>query len=118
MTNADFEPTPRSRHLTAILRRVSGPIKVARNGAVSLVARLPGTVAATQVGARATTTALQKLSDSTLRSMAATSAGVGAGLYLAGKRRFAVVAGIVPAFIGAAIVMRPSKSPAPAKTAP
>jgi hypothetical protein len=92
-------------------------MKSARDGASTLVARLPATLTATQAGARATTTALQKLPDSTLRSLAATSAGVGAGLYLAGRRRVAVAAGIVPALFGAAIVLRPSKA-APAKVAP
>lgn len=111
MTVADFEPNSRGKHLTTILRRVSGrPIKVARDGATSLAARLPGTVGATRSAASRTTRALQTLPDATLRSMTATTLGVGAGLYLAGRHRLAVAAGVGPAlFMGAAIVLRPTK---------
>jgi hypothetical protein len=136
MTIADFDPNARHGHLTTILKRVSGPVKsarngattlvgripatmtTARNGATTLIGRIPGTMTTARGGAQATTRELQKLPDSTLRSLAVTSAGVGAGLFLAGRRRFAVVSGIVPAFIGAAIVLRPSKKVAPAKVAP
>jgi hypothetical protein len=78
MTIADFDPNSRGTHLTTVLRRVSGPIKVARDGAVTLVAPVPGTVAATRAGALATTSALQKLPDATIRSLTATSIGLGA----------------------------------------
>jgi hypothetical protein len=110
MTIADFEPNLRGKHLTTVLRRVSGPIGAARDGVATLVARVPATVNATRSGARATTSALQTLPDSTLRSLAATSIGLGGGLYLAGKNRLAVAAGVGPALVmGAAIVLRPAR---------
>ena len=111
MTVSDFEPTSRGQRLKTAVRRASGrPIKVAQDGAATLRARLPGTVNATRSAARATTNALQTLPDTTLRSMTATALGVGAGLYLAGKHRLAVAAGVGPAlFVGAAIMLRPGK---------
>jgi hypothetical protein len=134
MTIEEFEPN-KPNHLTTVVRRVSGSARVARNGAASLLERMPATiratrngaasllermpatVSATQAGVRATTSALQQLPDSTLRSLAASSAGLGAGLYLAGKRRLAVAAGVVPALIvGVAIAVRPVKTAAPAKS--
>jgi len=134
MTIEEFEPNKPNR-LTRVVRRISGSVKVARNGAVSLLGRLPATiratrsgatsviqrvpatVSATQAGARATTSALQQLPDSTLQSIAASSAGLGAGLYLAGRRRLAVAAGVIPALIvGVAIAARPVKKAAPAES--
>jgi hypothetical protein len=115
--------------LTTIVRRVSGSARVVRDGAASLVGRLPATARATQAGASnlmarvpatarathagllATTGALQQLPDTTLRSLAASSAGLGAGLYLAGKNKLLVVAGVIPAIVvGAAIAWRPAKA--------
>jgi len=55
-----------------------------------------------------TTSALQILPDSTLRGLAAASAGLGAGFFLAGLPRVVVVAAMVPGMAaGAAIVFRP-----------
>ena len=121
--------------LKAIVGRVSGSAHAIRNrasnlvgrlrvavratqaGASNLVARLPATARATQAGARATTSALQQLPDSTLRSLAASSAGLGAGLYLAGKNRLLVALGVVPAIVvGAAIALRPHRTVAPPKS--
>lgn len=132
----EFEPN-RPGHLTTVVRRISGSAKAVRNGAASLVERVPATIratrngaanllervpatiSATQAGARATTSALQQLPDSTLQSLAASSAGLGAGLYLAGRRRLAVAAGVIPALIvGVAIALRPVKTAAPAKSNP
>ena len=63
---------------------------------------------ATRAGAQGTTIVLQTLPDPTLRSLAATSLGLGAGFYLAGAPRLLVAAGIAPALImGAAMVLRP-----------
>ena len=134
MTIEEFEPLEPG-HLTTVIRRVSGSVKVARNGATNLLGRVPATVratrngatkllrrvpatvSATQAGARATTSALQQLPDSALQSLAASSAGLGAGLYLAGKRRLAIAAGVVPALIvGVAIALRPVKPVAPAES--
>ena len=136
MTIEEFEPN-KPGHLTTVVRRVSGSAKAARNGAANLlgrvpgtirttrngaanlIGRVPGTIRTTQAGALATTTALQQLPDSTLQSIAASSAGLGAGLYLAGRRRLAVAAGVIPALIvGVAIAVRPVKKAAPAKSNP
>jgi hypothetical protein len=54
------------------------------------------------------TSAIQSLPDSTLRWLAAASAGLGAGFYLAGAPRLVVAAGVAPALImGASMVLRP-----------
>ena len=98
---------------------MSGSLRVARNGVAKLSERAPGTWSATQAGARRTTIALQKLPDTTLRSMAASTAGVGAGLYLAGKRRLGILAGVIPAAVmGAAIALRPAKPVVPVEPRP
>jgi hypothetical protein len=86
-------------------------VKRASGLALSRVSRLVGgavgTMRATRAGAASTTSALQAYPDSTLRGFAATSIGLGAGLYVAGKRRLVVAAGLVPALLaGAAIVLR------------
>ena len=94
----------------SIVRRLSGAAKSARRGASRIVAHAPGTMQATRNGASATTSALQTLPDSTLRWLAASSVGLGAGLYLAGKQRLLIAAGVAPALImGAAIALRPHK---------
>jgi hypothetical protein len=134
MTIEELQPDKPGR-LKAIVGRVSGSAHAIRNrasnlvgrlrvavratqaGASNLVARLPATARATQAGARATTSALQQLPDSTLRSLAASSAGLGAGLYLAGKNRLLVALGVVPAIVvGAAIALRPHRTVAPPKS--
>jgi hypothetical protein len=116
MTIEEFQPD-KPGHLTTIVRRMSGSARIVRNGAANLVGRLPASVKATQAGAQATTSALQKLPDTTLRSLAASSAGLGAGLYLAGKNRLLVALGVVPAIVvGAAIALRPHKTVAPPKS--
>jgi hypothetical protein len=89
----------------------TAPMRAAGNAiltnATRVVARAAGTMRATGAGAASTTSALQALPDSTLRGFAATSVGLGAGLYLAGMRRVVVAAGLVPALLaGAAIVLR------------
>jgi hypothetical protein len=95
-----------------VVRRGRAVVQVGRDGAGQIADHAPETVHATQVGAMATTRELQKLPDSTLRWLAATSVGMGAGLYLAGKRRVVVAAGLVPAVaMGAAIALRPSRKP-------
>jgi len=128
MTTESFQPDPydqetidEGRHIRAgITRRVSAAAGSVRAVASKLAARAPSmhdTATATRDGARATTSALQQLPDSTLRALAATSLGVGAGLYLAGKQRLLVVAGVVPAVVmSAAIILRPSKRVASAKS--
>jgi hypothetical protein len=134
MTIEEFQPD-KPGYLTTIVRRVSGLARTVRNevaslvgrlpaavkatqaGAANLVGRLPAAVKATQAGAQATTDALQQLPDTTLRSLAASSAGLGAGLYLAGKNRLLVALGVVPAIVvGAAIALRPHKTVTPPKS--
>jgi len=94
--------------------RVSGAMKMARSSATTIVSRVPGTVHATQVGASGATSALRNLPDSTLRWLAASSVGLGAGMYLAGMPRLLIAAGVAPAlFMGAAIVGRPTQPAVP-----
>jgi hypothetical protein len=79
-----------------------------RSGVALLLTRMPATMRATRVRAHGTTTALQTLPDPTLRWLAATSVGLGAGLHLAGAPRLVTAVGLAPAAImGAAIVLRP-----------
>jgi hypothetical protein len=95
-------------HVAGAAHRVTGAIKVAGTSAATVIRRVPGTVHATHVGASGTTNALRRLPDSTLRWLAASSVGLGAGFYLAGAPRLAIAAGVAPAlFMGAAIVGRP-----------
>ncbi len=94
--------------LEGALQRLSAAIDSARTSAARLIERVPATIDATRAGASRTTSALQTLPDPTLRSLVATSVGLGAGFYLAGAPRLAVVAGVAPALlVGAAIVLRP-----------
>jgi hypothetical protein len=94
--------------LASVGRRLSGAVKIARARAAGLVERMPGTMRATTAGARDTTSALQTLPDSTLRWLAASSVGLGAGFYLARAPRLVIAAGVAPALImGAAIALRP-----------
>ena len=87
---------------------VGDAVRLARTTAVILAERMPGTVEATRARAHETTSALQTLPDPTLRELAATSVGLGAGFYLAGLPRLVVAAGVVPAVVmGAAILLRP-----------
>lgn len=102
-------------HRAGALRRVTGAIGIARASAARLIARVPGALRATRAGAHGATTALQTLPDPTLRWIAATSVGLGAGLRLAGAPRLVSAAGAAPALIvGAAIALRPVKPVVPA----
>jgi hypothetical protein len=92
----------------SVVRRVSGVLKVARTSATKVASEVPGTIRATGARAHVTVAALQTLPDSTLRWVAASSVGLGAGFYLAGAPRLAIAAGVAPALItGAAIALRP-----------
>lgn len=103
------------RHWWGVVRDVSGAVQIVRRGAGTLIERGPGTISATRAGAHVTTTTLQALPDSTLRWLAASSVGLGAGFYLAGAPRLVVAAGIAPALIvGAAMVLRPTEPHDPA----
>jgi len=123
MTSAELErrspETPNPKHdidkdRTSVVRRMSGTMKIIRTGAAMLRGRLPGTVRATRTGAHGATTALQRLPDSTLRWLTASSLGLAAGLHLAGAPRLVRAAGVAPALImEAAIALRPSKPVVP-----
>ena len=93
-----------------LVRRASEVVDTGLATAGSLVLQAPGTARATRIRANATTSALQRLPDSTLQGLAASSLGLGAGLYLAGLPRLVTAAAVTPAMvIGAAIVLRPTK---------
>jgi hypothetical protein len=96
------------KRLWATVRRASDTIDQAAASARTLVSQLSATAQATRYRAKATTTALQTLPDSTLRGLAVSSLGLGAGFYLAGVPRLATAAAVTPAMIlGAAIITRP-----------
>jgi hypothetical protein len=98
------------RNRLGTLRRASRSIDLGLATAATLFAHLPGTARATRVRANATTRALQLLPDSTLQGLAASSIGLGAGLYLGGLPRLVTAAAVTPAvIIGAAIVLRPAQ---------
>lgn len=104
-----------TRHPRGI-RRGARAVEIVRSGASALIARVPGTMHATRQRAQETTTALQTLPDPTLRWLAATSVGLGAGLHLAGAPRLVTAAGLAPAaLMGAAIVLRPREPLIPAE---
>jgi hypothetical protein len=89
-------------------RRASDAYDLAASSARTLGSQLSATARAARSRANATTTALQTLPDSTLRGLAVSSVGLGAGFYLAGVPRLATAAAVAPAMIlGAAIITRP-----------
>jgi hypothetical protein len=109
------EEVDRTVSLASVARRVSGAIRFAGRGAGLIVKRVPATVNATRAGAQGTTSALQTLPDSTLRWLAASSVGMGAGFYLARAPRLAIAAWVAPALVmGAAIALRPTVPVVPA----
>ena len=85
-------------------------VELARTRGADIMARMPGTLRATRTGARRTTSALQRLPDSTLGWLTAVSVGLAAGLKLAGAPRLVAAAGAAPAVLmGAAIALRPDE---------
>jgi hypothetical protein len=95
-------------NVASVAGRVSGAMAIALGHAKVLIERLPGSMDATVAGANDTTSELQRLPDSTLRLLAASSIGLGVGFYLSGAPRLIVAAGIAPALaMGAAIALRP-----------
>ena len=96
-------------------RRTTSAVELARTSAASVTERVPGALRAMRAGVSGTTSALQSLPDSTLRWIAATSVGLGAGLRLAGAPRLVSAAGAAPALIvGAVIALRPTERAVPA----
>jgi hypothetical protein len=104
------------KRLASVGRHLSEAIKGVRTGGTRLIELMPGTIDATRARAHETTSALQTLPDPTLRWLAASSVGLGAGFYLAGAPRVVIAAGVAPALIlGAAIVLRPIEPAIPAE---
>jgi len=105
------------KRFTELGRRVTGGIRTARTGAARLVERAPETMHAARASGRGLTVALQKMPDSKLRWLSATSIGMGTGFFLSRAPRLVVAAGIVPAVVmGAAIASRPAASGDAAET--
>lgn len=93
----------------SIARRAASLVQQLGVGAAALAQQMPATLDSAADGGVATTSALQRLPDPTLRWLAAGSLGLGAGLYLSGTPRLVVIASIVPALlIGVAILLRPA----------
>ncbi len=98
----------------SVVERASGAMRSVRTGATALGRRLPGTVRASGTAGHQATAALQRLPDSTLRWIAATSVGLAAGLRIAGAPRLVTAAGAAPALLmGAAIALRPTEPGVP-----
>jgi uncharacterized protein YjbJ (UPF0337 family) len=87
---------------------------IAQTSTTRIIRRVPGTVRSTWAGAHEATSALQRLPDSTLRWLAASSVGLAAGFKLAGAPRLVTAAGAAPALImGAAMALRPTEPALP-----
>ena len=108
-TSETAKPIRRARmRMATVSRHSSEAVDRGLSGARTLVAHLPGTVRATHTGTNVTTRALQRLPNSILQGLAASSIGLGAGFYLARLPRLVTAAAVAPAMIiGAAIILRP-----------
>jgi hypothetical protein len=96
------------KQLSRSVRRATGVISSAGSGAATIVGRAPAAVRAPAARVGGATNPLQALPDSTLRWLAASSVGLGAGFFLAGAPRLVVAAGVAPALVmGAAMIARP-----------
>jgi hypothetical protein len=92
----------------AVATAARSGVSAVRRGARGVVSRLPATVRAARAGAHWTMTSLHTLPDQTLRSLAATSMGLGAGLSFTRAGRLGTVVGMVPAMVmETAIAVRP-----------
>jgi hypothetical protein len=101
-------PFRRLRKQLARVRRATGVISSAGAGAATIVGRAPAPIRPPASGVGGATNPLQALPDSTLRWLAASSVGLGAGFFLAGAPRLVVAAGVAPALVmGAAMIARP-----------
>lgn len=93
------------------LDHVPDLLVTARTGAEQVVERAPEAIERARVGTLRTTTSLQTMTDSTLRTLAGVSIGLAAGLGLAGAPRLVVLAAMAPALlVGGAIATRPAAS--------
>jgi hypothetical protein len=105
-------PTRKAR----ISQGARSAVGAARAGVATIARRAPGTARATRTAARRTTSALQRLPDSKLRWLTASSVGLAAGFKLAGAPRLVTAAGAAPAlFMGAAIALRPTGRAGPSE---
>jgi hypothetical protein len=96
-----------ARNLRRIAHRVLDGVNMARTTALAIAEQVPGTIDAARAGALDTAVMVQRLPKSTLQWLAASSVGLGAGLFLSGAPRVVIAAGMTPAvIIGAAIVAR------------
>jgi hypothetical protein len=111
MTILEIDPkTPNA--LTTVLHRVAGPFKVVRRGGEVVARQLPPTVHAAEAGTKTASSAVQRMSDSTLHWLAVGSLGLGAGLYVSGKRRLTIAAGLAPALVaGVTMALRHDSEP-------
>ena len=90
------------------VRRASDAFSSAGRDAATIVGRAPAPIRPPASGVGGATNPLQALPDSTLRWLAASSVGLGAGFFLAGAPRLVVAAGVAPALVmGAAMIARP-----------
>ena len=93
--------------LEGAVDHVPDVIEGARTGAERVAGRLPGAAERARLGVEQTTTRLQTLPDPTLRLLAAASAGLAAGLHLAGAPRLITLAAFAPALLaGGAMATR------------
>ena len=94
-------------NLRRIGHQVLDGVRKVRAAAVAVVEQVPETADAARTGALDTAVAVQRLPNSTLRWLAASSVGLGTGFFLSGAPRVVIAAGMTPALIlGAAIVAR------------
>jgi hypothetical protein len=88
--------------------RLADAVAVVRERGASALKHASGAIDATLTRVRNASRTVQTVPDSTLRWLAATSIGLGAGLFLARAPRVVVAAGVAPALVAAAaIVARP-----------
>lgn len=112
-------PSPDEGRRAGFARNLSGALTAAWSSVATLVGRMPDTLDVTRTRARGVASALQTLPDPTLQWLAATSVGLSAGLFLAGKPRLVIAAGIAPALaMGVAIVARPVEPVVPETLVP
>ena len=108
-TGAEHAGAAVNRAASRIVKAAKSSVGAVRHGVHGIAVRLPATVRATRAGAHWTVETLQTLPDSTLRSLAATSVGLGAGLSFTRAGRLAAIAGVLPAMVlSTAIAVRPA----------
>jgi hypothetical protein len=94
------------------LDHVPDLIETARSSAEQVAEHAPAANERAKVGAQRTTTSLQGMPDTTLRTLAGVSVGLAAGLGLAGAPRLVILAALAPSLVvGGAIATRPGRGP-------